>query len=294
MHTVPAGYLRAWADLSAPREKPHLWQFAREATQAKLISVRDAAVRRDIYTLRTDSGIADTTIETDLLSPLIEDPFPNVVQLLASGGRPDGAQWRTVFRFMAFQVARTPRMFQVLRDEGARQGTNIGCNYPQLAMACQSPFLERWLCGMDWILATDRSTLPLFTSDNPVVMLAARGAGAELGVGFKEPGLEIVIPLSPGMCLTGEQTEVSLNAVLGDVPEFPPEFSESYSLRIDWGWLAIEQAVRVNQLTASNADRYVYTSSNDERVRLFLDEHFAGLAGPARRFDGKPIGSPVD
>src|SRR5260370_13160930 len=64
MHTVPAGYLRGFADTSASRRNPHLWRFEREAGLAKLISVRDASVCRNIYTLRSDDVKADTTIET--------------------------------------------------------------------------------------------------------------------------------------------------------------------------------------------------------------------------------------
>src|ERR1700681_3179831 len=102
MHTVPAGYLRAFADTSALRRTPHLWQFGRETKQAKLISVRDASVCRDIYTLRAEDGKADTTIETELLGSAVENVFPRVVQLLSSGGTPGYWQWRNISRFMAF------------------------------------------------------------------------------------------------------------------------------------------------------------------------------------------------
>jgi hypothetical protein len=88
MHTVPAGYLRAFADESTHRRNPHLWQFERSGDDGKLISVRDAAVSRDIYTLRTENGATDTTIETDLLAPAADDPLPAVVRLLNRGGRP--------------------------------------------------------------------------------------------------------------------------------------------------------------------------------------------------------------
>src|SRR2546421_815863 len=107
MHTVPAGYLRAFADRSAWRRNPHLWRFEREAAQAKLISVRDASVCRDIYTLRTEDGKADTTIETELLMSAVEDPFPAVVQLLRSGGAPSYWQGRGVILRFEFLLAPT-------------------------------------------------------------------------------------------------------------------------------------------------------------------------------------------
>jgi Protein of unknown function (DUF4238) len=293
MHTVPAAYLRAFADGSAPRRNPHLWRFDRETAQAKLISIQDASVSRDIYTLRTEDGKADTTIET-VLSSAVEDSFPPVVRLIAAGGRPRYWQWRHLSRFMAFQLARTPRMFQVFRDEGSRRGIPIGQNDPQLAMVHQAPFLEKWLCGMKWVLCWNQSTLPLLTSDNPVVMWADRGEGSELGVGFQEPELGILFPLTPEVCLRAEQTPASLKAVLDDHLDSKPQFTDFYPLSIDTGWLGIDQAATMNQLTVSNAERYVYANSDDENVRLFLRDLFFGLRGPVRRFDGRPIGSPID
>ncbi len=294
MHTVPAGYLRAFADTSAPRRNPHIWRFERETAQARLISVRNAAVTRNIYRLRTEGGEADTAIETELLSSAVDDCFPPVVQLISSGGTPTYRQWRDVSRFMAFQLARTPRMFQILKDEGSRHGVDTGPNDQQLVMVYMAPFLEKWCCGMKWIVCWNLSTLPLLTSDNPVVMWADRGDGADLGVGFLDPALRMLFPLTPNICLTAAQTQTSLKTVQDDTPESTPQFSDSYPLRVGRGSLGIDEAVMLNQVMVSNAERYVYANSNDEKVRLFLNDLFFGLSGPVRRSDRKPIGSPVN
>jgi hypothetical protein len=294
MHAVPAGYLRAFADTSAPHRNPHVWQYGRQTAQVKLISVRDAAVCRELYTLRTEHGKADTTIETALLAPCVEDPFPAVVQLLSSGETPRYWQWRHISRFTAFQLARTPRVFQLFRDEGCRQGLDIGPNDPQLAMVHMAPLLEKWLCGMRWILCNNRSTLPLLTSDNPAVMWADRGKGAELGVGFQEPALRILFPLTPKMCLTAVHTEASLSGVLADYPGSDFQFSDFYPLQVDTGWLGIDQVVILNQVEVANAERYVYASTDDDKLRLFLKDLFFGASRPVRRIDRKSIGSPVD
>jgi len=293
MHTVPKGYLRAFADKSPSRGAPNVWQFGREATEGKLISVRDASVRTDIYTLRGEDGRADTRIETELLS-VVDSVFPAAVHSLSSGETPEYWDWRNIFRFMAFQLARTPQIFQILRDEGIRQGVGDGTNFPQLAMVHEAPFLEKWLCGMAWTLCWHRSTLPLLTSDSPVVMWADRGDGAEVGVGFEESGLRILFPLTPKMCLTATQTEATLKAVLDEPADSNPHFSDTYPLRIETGRLSIGQAVMLNQVTVSNAHRYVYSNSADDNVRLFLKDQFFGLSGLVRRSDRKPIGSLVD
>jgi len=132
----------------------------RAGGQAKLIGIRNVSVCSDIYTLRTADGQADVTIETDLLDAAVEAPFSAVAKLLSSGGKPSYWQWRHLSRFMAFQLARTPRMFQIFRDEGTRHSIEIAPNDPQLAMVHQAPFLEKWMCGMTWILCWNRSTLP--------------------------------------------------------------------------------------------------------------------------------------
>lgn len=131
-------------------------RFGRDG-QVKLIGVRDVSVHRDIYTLRTSDGQADVTIETDLLAS-VDGLFPPVIDLLSSGGMPNYWQWRHLSRFMAFQLARTLRIFQVFRDEGSRLGIEIGPNDPQLAMLHQPPFLDKWICRMKWILGRNQSS----------------------------------------------------------------------------------------------------------------------------------------
>lgn len=293
MHTVPGSYLRAFADITARRRNPHLWQFDRQTELHKPISIRDASVRRNIYTLRTQNGTPDTTIET-LLDSNIESPFAKVVRLLGCGQTPEYWQWRSVSRMVAVQLARTPRTFQALRDDGIRQGVEVGPNGPQLAMVHIAPFLEKWICGMVWILCRNKSTFPLVTSDNPVVMWADHGGGAELGVGFENPALRILFPLTPRICLVAAQTDASLKSVLDDVPGSNPRFTDFHPLRIDSGLLGIEMAVRMNQLTVSYAERYVYANSSQENVLLFIRETFFGLRGPVRRSDRRPIGSATD
>lgn len=294
MHTVPAGYLRAFADQSVQRRKPHVWQFERAGGDGRLISVRDAAVSRGIYTLRSADGVADTTIETSLLSPAVDDPFPAVVRLLCGGGTPTTWQWRDLSRFAAFQLARTPRIFQIFRDSGRHHGVAMSGNDPALAMVHQAPFLERWLCRMTWTLYENHATLPLLASDNPAVLWSDRGEGAELGTGFADPALRVLLPLTPRLCLMFSHNAVSLQTVHNDRPDTNPQFSDRHQLFIRAGRLGIDETVRLNQVTVANAERYVYANSRDEKVLLFLKDLFFGGPGPVRRFDRKPVGSPVD
>ena len=276
MHTVPAAYLRPFADTSVHLRNPHIWRFERQTAQAKLIGIRDVSVSRDIYTLRNKNGEVDTTIEKELLGETVENPLPAVIQSLTSGGRPTYWQWRSVFVFMSFQLARKSRMFQSIGDEGNRLGIDIGPNDPQLLMVHSAPFLEKWLCGMEWLLDWNRSTLPLLTSDNPVVMWADRGEGAELGVGFQDAKLRMLFLLTPGICITAVQTEASLKCVHDDVPVSLPKDDDFYPICINPNSLGIEQAVKLNQVAVSNAEKYVYGNSKQEEVLFFLNDCFFG------------------
>lgn len=76
MHTVPRGYLRAFADASIPGNEPHGWRVEREHDDPKPLAISNISVSTDIYTLWPDPGVSDTFIETEL--------FQNV--------------WRTIFR----------------------------------------------------------------------------------------------------------------------------------------------------------------------------------------------------
>src|SRR5438874_13837689 len=121
MHTVPKGYLAGFADRSAPRDKPHVWRFERRSSEPKLIGVRHVSVRRDIYALWTAAGTPDLSIETELLDKSVESGFPELIALLQSGKAPSYWGWRRLSRFMAFQLLRTPRSFQLYRDVCARE-----------------------------------------------------------------------------------------------------------------------------------------------------------------------------
>ncbi|PYT22633.1 MAG: hypothetical protein DMG57_34685 [Acidobacteria bacterium] len=71
--------------------------------------MRDVSVRRDIYALWTEGGTPDLSIETELLDKSVENGFPDLIALLESGKEPSYWGWRSLSRFMAFQLLRTPR-----------------------------------------------------------------------------------------------------------------------------------------------------------------------------------------
>jgi len=64
MHTVPHGYLQAFAVPDTKRRMPAVWRFDRISGEGKLVGVRDAEVVRDIYTIFGDDGAPDTVMRT--------------------------------------------------------------------------------------------------------------------------------------------------------------------------------------------------------------------------------------
>jgi hypothetical protein len=252
-------------------------------------------VKKNIYTLWTEAGSPDLAIETKLLQQGAEDGFPELIALLESGKQPSRWGWRRLSRFMALQLLRTPRAFQLSRDACASEGVKLGRNDPQLVMASLAPKFENYICRMDWLLLWNRSDFAFVTSDNPVTMWANRGTWFEGGVGFNDPGLHVLFPLSPKLSLAAVQTPASLATVMKDFVDGWEEegsFLQEYDLSVMSADLEVEGVVMHNQVTVSNAENYVYTSCNEDRLQAFMRDCFISRPAPVRRDDRQPIGSP--
>ena len=285
MHTVPEGYLRAFADRSARYQTPHVWRFERTAPEARLLGIRDISVSRKIYMLWSENAQPSTFIEKELLADTIESGFPELVASLNSDKWPSGWGWRRLSRFMAFQLVRTERAFQFLRDAGAAQDMEIDRNAPQLAMAYIAPKIENWICQLSWLVLRNNTEFPILTSDNPVTTWADIGDGFEVGVGFRDPGLRLLFPLSPKICIACIQTPASLKAISADTAESDGSFCNEYELSVGAGTLTFNALLKHNQVTLANAERYAYSDHKSENLQLFMADWFVGRSGPVRRDD---------
>ena len=292
MHTVPFGYLESFAVPGSGRKEAGVWRIERAAGSARIIGVRDASVVRDLYAIVGDDGSKDVAIEEMLLKD-IDGSFCGVRDLLVSGQELRYWQWRDLSRFLAFQIARTPRQFQSLRDEYAFHGREADQNEPQKAMVVGAPRLENWICWLKWAVCRNESEYPFLTSDNPVVLWANRGKGAEIGVGFAEPDLQIHFPISPQLCFTAQHSRTSRAAVLADPVDRQSAFTTEFDLNIVTGALNTGQIKQANLLTVANADRCIYSNYKDDELRRFLQRRFIGQPGPVRRRDHRPFGSPA-
>ena len=123
-------------------------------------------------------------------------------------------------------------------------------------------------------------------------MWANRGTRFE-GVGFHDPGLHVLFPLSPKLCLAAVQTQASLESIMKDFAEGGEggSFLQEYDLSIVSGDLTVQGVVRHNQVTVSNAEKYAYTCCNEDGLKAFMKDWFIHRLAPVRRDDGLRIGS---
>lgn len=281
MHTVPVGYLAAFDAKASGRRDPAVWRFERAGGAAKLIGIRDAEVVNDIYTVVGDDGGRDTTIEDEILRN-VDGAFCAARDALVARRALEESQWDDLAWFIAFQLERTPRTFQMLRDELRDGGTPADVDTPQKLMILTVRRLLRWLHRMDWLLCHNESDFPILTSDNPATMWRDRGQGVETGVGFLAPDLRITCPLAPTLTLMVTHTEASQKAVRTEPIDADPPPGR-FKLRIRGGPYATEGIKRLNLVTITNADRCVYASYNDPQLKRFLEGRFFGTSGPVRR-----------
>jgi hypothetical protein len=126
-------------------------------------------------------------------------------------------------------------------------------------------------------------------------MWANRGTWFEGGVGFGDPDLLVLLPLSPKLCLAAVQTPASLASIMKDFAgggEEEGSFLKEYDFSVVCADLVVEGVVRHNQVTVANAERYAYASGNEDRLEAFMKDCFIHNPAPVRRDDRQPIGSP--
>ena len=212
MHTVPEGYFEAFAVQEPTRRTSGVWRFDRVSGESKVLGVGDAEVARDIYTVLNDDGTPDTGIEDGLLCGL-EGAFCSARNLLHDPAPLSKENWSGLFRFIAAQLLRTPRFFQLMRDGLDADGTKYEQDTLPRVMLL---LIERWiprLARMRGILAYNQTGLPLLTCDNPAVTWKKSGDGFICGVDQYDPELVVSCPLSPTLMFVAYQTPESLKAI---------------------------------------------------------------------------------
>lgn len=294
MHTVPEGYFEAFAVQEPARRTSGVWRFDRISCDCKVLGVGDAEVVKDIYTVFSDEGTPDTGIEDELLCGL-EGAFCSARNVLLKRTLLSKEHWTGLARFIAAQLLRTPRFFQLMRDGLDADGTAYEKDTLPRVMLL---LIDRWiprLVRMRGILAYNETGLPLLTCDNPAVMWKKNGDGFICGVDQYDPDLVVSCPISPTLMFVAYQTPESLKAVHAEQHDVArtDRQSETFTSHVDIGAMPEWEVKRMNHICVSNAHRYVYASYSDKTLLRFLENWFFGAPAPIRRRDFRPIGSPI-
>jgi hypothetical protein len=294
MHTVPESYFEAFSVQDPTPRTPGVWRFDRLSGESKVLGVSDAEVAKNIYTVFDKDGVPDAGID-GLLCDQIEGPFCAARAAILDQAPLSKETYAALFRFIAAQLLRTPRFFQLMRDSLDADGTAYEQDaFPGVMLI----LIDRWilrLARMRGILAYNETGLPLLTCDNPAVAWKKSGEGFTLGVDQYDPELVVSCPLSPTLLYTAYQTPESLKAVKTEQHDVPraERQPQAFTAHIDIGTLPEWEVKRLNFLCASNAHRYVYANYSDKALLRFLRNRFVGAAAPVRRRDSRPVGSPV-
>lgn len=292
MHTVPEGYFEAFAVPESERRTSRVWRFDRSTGESKLLGIGDAEVAKDIYNVLKEDGTPDTVIEDRILCDL-EGAFCSARNMILDRTPLSKDHWIGLFRFVAAQLLRTPRFFQLMRDGLDADGTAYEQDTLPRVMVL---LIERWiprLARMNGVLAYNETGLPLLTCDNPAIAWKKGGDGFICGVDQYDPDLIVSCPLSPTLMFVAYQTPESLEAVHAEQHDIPHGTPQRFASHVATGSLPEFEVKRMNQICVSNAHRYVYANYSDEPLARFLQNRFFGAPAPVRRRDLRPIGSPI-
>jgi hypothetical protein len=291
MHTVAEGYFEPFAIQEPTRRTSGVWRFDRISGESKVLGVGDAEVARDIYTVFSEDGTPDTGIEDELLCGL-EGAFCTARSVVSDRQPLTKENWAGLFRFVAAQLLRTPRVFQLMRDGLDANGTTYEQDTLPRVMLL---LIERWiprLARMRGIVAYNETGLPLLTCDNPAATWKKNGEGFICGVDQYDPGLVVSCPLSPTLMFVAYQTTESLEAVHREQHDVARADRRpgTFATHIDIGSMPESEVKRMNHICVTNAHRYVYASYSNKTLLRFLRNRYYGAPGPVRRRDLKPIG----
>jgi len=289
MHAVAESYFEAFAvDDPTRRSTAGIWRFNRSSGEGKVVGVRDSEVHKDIYTVYGEDGKPDTGIESLLCK--IESAFGGARRFLLDKQNILGKQvtlskehWTGLARFVAAQLLRTPRFFEMMRSYLAVNGLAHEIDTPPRVMVT---LIERWitrLVRMRGMLVYTETDLAFLTSDNPAAMWKRQGDGFISGVDQYDPELVVSCPLSPTLLYVVYQTEDSLKAVHAERHDLPRDQRqpELFTSHVDFGSIPEWEVKRQNQLCLQNAHKNVFANYRDEPLlRLLRNRFFSNAVSP--------------
>lgn len=300
-HYVPQFLLREFAF----GKKHQLYAYDKRTDRILVTNVKNAAAEGGFYDLE-ERGVAISleagmgSIETKvapLLKRIVRD---------ASLGWMSNEDRAAVSYFVALQLTRT-RRFRNRIGNGQQEFVNWlrrlgydptlipGFSEPgedssarvQTRIALTAHEIAPLIAEKTWVLLSNQTSRPFYTSDNPVAFQnhQAKGPGS---IGLGVPGIEVNLPLSKRLvlamlCTSYEEnirTAVSRTGLLRRAGMLPPEHEpgarqlQDFVERVERGDVveqSPENVINVNSLQVGYSDRYVYSSTDSfELVKEML------------------------
>ena len=106
-HFIPRSYLKAWCDPKTPKgQQPYVWQFSKDGKRVKNKSPENIFYENEMYTIKTENGERDLTLEHGLQS--LEDKFCKIRdQIISKNLEIDRETKFIICAFMAAMHSRT-------------------------------------------------------------------------------------------------------------------------------------------------------------------------------------------
>jgi len=221
-HMVPACYLKAWCDPTAPEgQEPYIWKHPAGGGGPKRKSPRKTFTETDRYTITSPSGdrnlrVEDTlgNIETEFvrirrrlqnaqqLSPKDRFLLCAFVAAICSRTRAAGDNWAKTWDTVRSQAARAALAHGTILDSPQLDDVvrNASGYHVEVTLKVLTPMLFHMRSGI--YFAEDRGAF--ITSDNPCVWYdrdSAKRPPAYRGPALSIPNIQILLPLSPGSLL---------------------------------------------------------------------------------------------
>ena len=278
-HYVPQSYLRSFA--SEGGKTPRIWCYDKTRQRAFKTNVRNVAAERTFYE-RSDS---DQPLEDRL--GRVESAFgsarPHVISM-TDPAELSSANAAAVALFIAAQLVRTREHRQSIEDLMSQMGEWLRAEAaPELQASmgpCDAeqareqqiaslngdlvPSLAEVILKMKWVVLTNETNRPLWSSDHPVTLFNPVDAGPRGNLGLTCAGIQLYLPLSPSATLAACDP-----VMYAEMPSRGQQNDENVTFQ--------------NSLQVQASTRYLFASSSDFTLadRILVDH--PDLADPARR-----------
>lgn len=276
-HYVPQLYLRQFAAVRGAKN-PQIYSLDKTNQRVHRTSIRNVAAELHFYE-RSDRGIEKAL---QRLEDLFVEPYRRLLTIETPKDLTT-EEVGAIVVFLAVQWIRTREHRETIKSttvemEKAMKASGAECD-PALTDISEDTLRRLHVHGisgltehasaimlqMKWILCTNRSPMPLWTSDNPIALHNSRPAGLVGSLGLMCRGIELYFPLSPTRSLC-----------LCDPTDLGADPAAITSRDINHAWYQ-------NDLQVRNSTRFVFANNGDFAFAKRILGEYPEFANPDRQ-----------